>query len=256
MRVHQRFFRAIQLTEGSFHILCCHKPAKCAQSGSRRLLQMKQAGSTARFYDEVLLCRRPQKGLEAHGGWQGQMGPQRWNIGRQDKTRCKSRSKVGTNLWRRPRDCAPCWIALQSRPVQPNGWGIPSLQGHVGRLLAEFDENEEVSNAMEGHYFPRYHGDQLPQCRTALLVGLADRWDTLINCFRLGLAPKAQETHLVYAVLQMAFCSASMEIHLNSSFGSEAELDDALYDFLIPDSAQLQRLPQLTLSTPYWPHNR
>ena len=118
--------------------------------------------------------------------------------------------------------------------LQPNGWGISSLQGHV-RLLAEFDgENEEVSNAMEGHYFLLIMGipNAARHCRR-----FADRWDTLINCFRLGLAPKGSGDPLGLRRAANGFLlPASMEKHhLNSKLCLEVELDDALYDFLSPD---------------------
>ncbi len=67
---------------------------------------------------------------------------------------------------------------------------FPELQGHVGRLLAARDENETVALAIEEHYLPRFAGDALPTTREGMAVGLADRIDTLVRCFELGLAPK------------------------------------------------------------------
>ena len=67
---------------------------------------------------------------------------------------------------------------------------FPELQGHVGRLLAARDENATVALAIEEHYLPRFAGDALPTSREGMAVGLADRIDTLVRCFELGLAPK------------------------------------------------------------------
>ncbi|MGC6508633.1 MAG: glycine--tRNA ligase subunit beta [Myxococcota bacterium] len=122
---------------------------------------------------------------------------------------------------------------------------FPSLQGHVGKLLAEFDgESKEVSMAVEGHYFPRFHGDKLPESRTALLVGLADRWDTLTNCFRLGLAPKGSGDPLGLRRAANGFLLLGQHGEIPFKLKSlvhGAELDDALYQFLIARlRAQLQ----------------
>jgi glycyl-tRNA synthetase len=46
-----------------------------------------------------------------------------------------------------------------------------------------------VGIAIFEHYLPRYAGDQTPQTRPGLAVGLADRLDSLAGLFAAGLAP-------------------------------------------------------------------
>ena len=68
---------------------------------------------------------------------------------------------------------------------------FPELQGHVGRLLAGLDgEPDGVPMAIEEHYLPRFSGDSLPTTPAGTATALADRVDTLVHCFRLGLKPK------------------------------------------------------------------
>ncbi len=68
---------------------------------------------------------------------------------------------------------------------------FPELQGHVGRLLAALDgEPDGVPMAIEEHYLPRFSGDTLPATPAGTATALADRVDTLVHCFRLGLKPK------------------------------------------------------------------
>jgi len=68
---------------------------------------------------------------------------------------------------------------------------FPELQGHVGRLLAGLDgEPDGVPMAIEEHYLPRFSGDSLPTTAAGVATALADRLDTLVHCFRLGLKPK------------------------------------------------------------------
>ncbi|MBC7237924.1 MAG: glycine--tRNA ligase subunit beta, partial [Chloroflexi bacterium] len=65
-----------------------------------------------------------------------------------------------------------------------------SLQGQMGRhyaLLA--GEPAPVAQAIEEHYLPRFAGDRLPSRVEGLVVGLADRLDTLVGLFAVGIQP-------------------------------------------------------------------
>ncbi|NMB89723.1 MAG: glycine--tRNA ligase subunit beta, partial [Chloroflexi bacterium] len=67
---------------------------------------------------------------------------------------------------------------------------MTSLQGSMGRYYAGHSgEKPEVAQAIFEHYLPRFAGDQTPQARPGLLVGLADRFDTLAGLFAAGMAP-------------------------------------------------------------------
>ncbi|MAT44768.1 MAG: glycine--tRNA ligase subunit alpha/beta [Anaerolineaceae bacterium] len=67
---------------------------------------------------------------------------------------------------------------------------MTSLQGVMGRFYANHSgEPEAVGKAIYEHYLPRFSGDQMPSTKAGLLVGLADRLDTLSGLFAAGLAP-------------------------------------------------------------------
>ena len=67
---------------------------------------------------------------------------------------------------------------------------MTSLQGLMGRHYALISgEPSEVANAIFEHYLPRFSGDEIPGERPGLVVGLADRLDTLAGLFAAGLAP-------------------------------------------------------------------
>jgi glycyl-tRNA synthetase len=67
---------------------------------------------------------------------------------------------------------------------------MTSLQGVLGRHYAlASGESEPVAEAIFEHYLPRFAGDLLPKTRPGLLVGLADRLDTLVGLFAAGMAP-------------------------------------------------------------------
>ncbi len=67
---------------------------------------------------------------------------------------------------------------------------LTSLQGIMGRHYAELSgEPPEVARAIEEHYLPRFAGDRLPTATPGLVVGLADRLDTLVGLFAVGIRP-------------------------------------------------------------------
>ena len=67
---------------------------------------------------------------------------------------------------------------------------MTSLQGTMGRYYAyNSDESESVALAIYEHYLPRFTGDLIPRSQIGLIVGLADRLDTLTGLFAAGLAP-------------------------------------------------------------------
>jgi glycyl-tRNA synthetase beta chain len=67
---------------------------------------------------------------------------------------------------------------------------FPELQGIMGTHYARHDgEPEAVAGAIEAHYRPRFAGDALPETRIGTCVGLADRLDTLVGIWGIGLQP-------------------------------------------------------------------
>ncbi len=68
---------------------------------------------------------------------------------------------------------------------------FPELQGHMGRLYAAADgEPAEVAQAIEEAWMPRSADDDVPESPAGVAVALADRLDTLVGCFGIGLVPK------------------------------------------------------------------
>jgi glycyl-tRNA synthetase len=67
---------------------------------------------------------------------------------------------------------------------------LTSLQGFMGRHYARLSgEDEAVATAIFEHYLPRFAGDMLPETRPGLALGLANRLDSLVGLFAVGLAP-------------------------------------------------------------------
>ncbi|HSB69226.1 MAG TPA: glycine--tRNA ligase subunit beta [Candidatus Methylomirabilis sp.] len=71
---------------------------------------------------------------------------------------------------------------------------FPTLQGVMGGDYARLSgEPPEVSQAIVEHYLPRYAGDRLPESNAGAVVGLADRLDSIVGCFGIGLIPTGSE---------------------------------------------------------------
>jgi glycyl-tRNA synthetase beta chain len=64
------------------------------------------------------------------------------------------------------------------------------LQGIVGGLYARAQgEPEETARAIYDHYRPLSMEDAIPSTESGRIVSLADKWDTLVECFRIGMIP-------------------------------------------------------------------
>ncbi|MES2536470.1 MAG: glycine--tRNA ligase subunit beta [Pseudomonadota bacterium] len=67
---------------------------------------------------------------------------------------------------------------------------FPELQGIMGTYYARHDgEHEEVAVAISEHYQPRFAGDALPVTDTGTAVALADKLETLVGIWGIGLQP-------------------------------------------------------------------
>jgi glycyl-tRNA synthetase beta chain len=67
---------------------------------------------------------------------------------------------------------------------------FPELQGIMGEKYAlASGESETIATAIVEHYLPKGAHDQLPKTLAGQVVGIADRLDTLVSIFGLGMTP-------------------------------------------------------------------
>lgn len=68
------------------------------------------------------------------------------------------------------------------------------LQGFIGADYAlKSNESEKVAKGIEEHYYPRFQGDQYPDGIEGIITGIADRTDTLVGCFGVGVIPSGSK---------------------------------------------------------------
>jgi len=71
---------------------------------------------------------------------------------------------------------------------------FPELQGIMGTYYARHDgEHDDVARAASEHYQPRFAGDALPSTNTGLAVALADKLETLVGIWAIGLQPTGEK---------------------------------------------------------------
>jgi glycyl-tRNA synthetase beta chain len=67
---------------------------------------------------------------------------------------------------------------------------FPELQGTMGRIYAAIEgEDEEVALAIEEHYLPTGGNGALPATIPGAIVGIADKIDSLVSFFSVGITP-------------------------------------------------------------------
>ncbi|WP_426397044.1 glycine--tRNA ligase subunit beta [Ralstonia sp. R-29] len=71
---------------------------------------------------------------------------------------------------------------------------FPELQGTMGTYYARHDgEPDDVALACSEHYQPRFAGDALPTTATGTVVALADKLETLVGIWGIGLQPTGEK---------------------------------------------------------------
>jgi glycyl-tRNA synthetase beta chain len=74
---------------------------------------------------------------------------------------------------------------------------FPTLQGIMGGAYAKHDgESSEVSRAIAEHYLPKTMEDGLPESSAGRILSLADRLDTIVAFFYVGVVPTGSEDPL------------------------------------------------------------
>ena len=116
---------------------------------------------------------------------------------------------------------------------------FPNLQGIIGRQYALLaGKGKAASEAVFEHYLPRFPGDILPRTKPGGLLSLADRIDTLVGYFHLGLIPSGSEDP--YSLRRQANGLLEIILKFEFSFSLEELIDKfaQLYGFSLAGNAK------------------
>lgn len=95
---------------------------------------------------------------------------------------------------------------------------FPTLQGVMGRIYARLSgEREEVTLAIHEHYLPTSAGGALPSAHPGAILSIADKLDTIVGCFGVGLIPtgttdpyalRRQTLGIIHIILEKGYALA------------------------------------------------
>jgi glycyl-tRNA synthetase beta chain len=93
---------------------------------------------------------------------------------------------------------------------------FPELQGVMGQYYALLQkENPEVASACFEHYLPRYAGDRLPRTPVGTVLAIADKLETIIGIWGVGLAPTGDKDPYALRRHALGICRLLIENDLS-----------------------------------------
>lgn len=93
---------------------------------------------------------------------------------------------------------------------------FPELQGIMGRYYAQNQgESSEVAQAIEEHYWPKASGAPIPQAIPSLILAMADRIDTLVGFFGIGIAPSSSKDPFALRRAGLSLIALSLNPHFS-----------------------------------------
>lgn len=97
---------------------------------------------------------------------------------------------------------------------------FPELQGIMGGYYARAQgETEAVSLAIREHYQPRFAEDELPGSPAGIVVGIADKIDSIVGCFSVGIQPTGSQDPYALRRQALGICRIILEHDLDFSLG-------------------------------------
>jgi glycyl-tRNA synthetase beta chain len=193
---HQRYFPVMD-KEGkllSYFLMVSNLPTRDSTEvvkGNEKVLKARL--EDARFYFEEDRKKRLQDYVEEQKGviWQEELGLLYEKTQRIEKLAQIIAAQVAPELIGDVKKAARlCKADLLTGVVSE----FPTLQGIIGYHYALMDgESKEIALAIKEHYLPQSAKDSTPQTKIGAIVAIADKLDTLVGSFGIGLIPTGSE---------------------------------------------------------------
>jgi glycyl-tRNA synthetase beta chain len=155
-------------------------------AGNERVLRARLSDAKF-FFDQDRKVRLADR-VERLGAvvYHNKLGTQLERVQRIQKLASAIAEKLHADMDRAERAAWLCKADLVSDMVGE----FPELQGIMGQYYARHDgEDDTVARAIEAHYHPRFAADTLPEDNIGCAVALADKLDTLVGIYGIGLLP-------------------------------------------------------------------
>ena len=154
--------------------------------GNERVLRARLSDAQFFFAQDQKTQLDTRVPLLANVVYHNKLGTQLQRVERIQKLAAEIAHQLGANTDHAARAAYLCKADLLTDMVGE----FPELQGLMGQYYARIDgEAESVANAIEAHYRPRFAGDDLPGDNIGAAVALADKLDTLVGIYGIGLIP-------------------------------------------------------------------
>jgi glycyl-tRNA synthetase beta chain len=115
---------------------------------------------------------------------------------------------------------------------------FPNLQGVMGYYYACVSGfSEEVAQGIREHYLPRFATDVLPVGIEGSVVGIADRLDTILGIYSIGLKPKGSKDP--FALRRKVFAIVKIIISLKMNFPMKKLLEEISFLYTVDKESLL-----------------
>lgn len=107
---------------------------------------------------------------------------------------------------------------------------FPELQGVMGREYAlRSGEEPEVAEGIFEHYLPRFAGDVLPATTVGRILSLADKLDTIVGCFTIGIQPTGSQDPYALRRQALGICNIILDGNYDFSLNEVVAKAQVLY---------------------------
>ena len=192
MKEHQRYFSLVD-DRGKLlpHFICISnivpKDEKVVVKGNERVLKARLSDAAFFFEDDMKITLEKRVELLKKVVFQAKLGTSYEKVMRFKNLASLIVERIDPKLRQAVERAA---LLCKADLVTGMVGEFPKLQGIVGREYGRLSgEKAEVYEAIYEHYLPGFSGDRLPSSPVGDVVSIADKMDTIVGCFGVGLLP-------------------------------------------------------------------
>lgn len=192
MKEHQRYFPVVDgRDELLSHFVCISniapKDRKVVIKGNERVLRARLSDAAYFFQEDLKVPLEKRVDQLKKVVFQAKLGTSYEKVMRFKELALFIVEKIEPTLRER---VARASLLCKADLVTGMVGEFPKIQGIMGREYALLSgEKPEVAQAIQEHYLPGFAGDRLPASPIGDIVSVADKLDTIVGCFGVGLMP-------------------------------------------------------------------
>ncbi len=243
MKQHQRYF-SVEDAEGRLaprFLSVVNVPGDDAarlamvRAGNERVLAARLEDAEFYWEEDQKTPLRAKVPLLDRVVWQEKLGTMGEKARRIERAAARMAQRLSLEVEDTVRKAAPLLKADLVTEMIQDGKEFTKLQGFIGREYAKRSgEPTEVSEAIFEHYLPRFAGDDLPKTPAGAILSVADKLDTIVGCFGIGLVPTGSQDPFALRRLARGVLRILREKNWDADAGELAWISLAEYGDKIP----------------------